>query len=229
VSGSLNLAERVREALKAKYIWHHPFMKLLYSGKLTPHQLRGWIVNRYYFLKCVPVKDAMILSKCTDPELRKLWLIRLSKREGLGGYLGDVEGWAEFAKAAGIPRQVLEKSKIIPGVKMAVNSYLDFVRHTNWLYAMSATLAESMLIDELPRRLKALSEKYEWIEPEGLEFFYQRMSYLTEEIEIVSRAIEKKILSSEQLKKCIKAAKFNCDVQWAILDAIYMKYIVTSQ
>ncbi|MEM2079805.1 MAG: hypothetical protein QW104_03875, partial [Nitrososphaerota archaeon] len=90
-------------------------------------------------------------------------------------------------------------------------------------------LAESMLIDELPRRLKALSEKYEWIEPEGLEFFYQRMSYLTEEIEIVSRAIEKKILSSEQLKKCIKAAKFNCDVQWAILDAIYMKYIVTSQ
>lgn len=222
----MDFSARVREALKNRHIWHHPFMKLLYAGKLTPQQVRGWIVNRYYFLKSVPVKDAIILSKCTDPELRKLWLIRLARREGLGGYLGDVEGWAEFARAAGIPRQVLEKSKVLPGVKMAVNAYLDFARNAHWLYAMSATLAEIMLLEELPRRLKALTEMYGWIEPGGLEFFFQRLGYLSEELDTISRAIEKKITSKDQLKKCIAAVRFNCDIQWTILDSVYMKYVM---
>jgi len=197
-------------------------MKLLYSGKLSPHQMKVWIINRYYFLKFVPVKDAIIMSKCTDLGLRKLWLSRLARRVGIGGYLGDVQGWEMFAEAAGVSRRELKDSKIVlPEVRKAVKSYLDFVRSVNWLYAMSASIAEAMFIEELPRRLKSLIEMYEWIEPSGLEFFFQRLTYLNEEINLLSDAINKKIHSVKQLNNCIRAIIFNCNLQWTMLNSIY--------
>jgi pyrroloquinoline-quinone synthase len=170
----------------------------------------------------VPVKDAIILSKCTDPELRKLWLIRLARRVGIGGYLGDVQGWEMFAEAAGVSRHELKNSKIVyPEVRKAVKSYLDFVRSVKWLYAMSASIAEAMFLEELPKRLKSLIEMYEWIEPSGLEFFFQRLSYLNEEINMLNEAIGKKIHTEEQLNNCIRAILFNCNLQWSMLDSIY--------
>jgi pyrroloquinoline-quinone synthase len=218
----MGLKNQIEKLIENKAIWHHPFMKLLYSGKLSPHQMKVWIINRYYFLKFVPVKDAIIMSKCTDLGLRKLWLSRLARRVGIGGYLGDVQGWEMFAEAAGVSRRELKDSKIVlPEVRKAVKSYLDFVRSVNWLYAMSASIAEAMFIEELPRRLKSLIEMYEWIEPSGLEFFFQRLTYLNEEINLLSDAINKKIHSVKQLNNCIRAIIFNCNLQWTMLNSIY--------
>jgi pyrroloquinoline-quinone synthase len=221
-TGIMGLIDEIEKLIENKAIWHHPFMKLLYLGKLSPHQIKVWIINRYYFLKFVPVKDAIIMSKCTDPELRKLWLIRLARRVGIGGCLGDMQGWEMFAEAAGVSRHELKNSKIVfPGVKKAVKSYLDFVRSVNWLYAMSASIAEAMFLEELPKRLKSLIEMYEWIEPSGLEFFFQRLSYLNEEINMLSDAISKRVHTEEQLNNCLRAILFNCDFQWSMLDSIY--------
>jgi pyrroloquinoline-quinone synthase len=40
------------EALKAegikRYHTNHPFHKLMVEGKLTPGQIRAWVVNRFY-------------------------------------------------------------------------------------------------------------------------------------------------------------------------------------
>jgi len=222
------LMERIREAIEPKYFWNHPFMKLFYAGKLARHQIKGWIINRYYYQKSIPIKDAIILSKCNDPDMRKIWLLRLARREGLGGYLGDIEGWARFAEAAGIPRDVLENTRALPAVEMAVNSYLDFVKRSHWLYSVAATLPEMLALEELPRRMRAIKEKYDWIDSRGLDFFLQRLSYLSNEVEILADALNRRAVSKDHVKRYIKAALLNCEIHWAILDAVFMKYVVSS-
>ena len=42
----------------------HPFHVLMNEGKLDRHQLQGWVANRFYYQKQIPIKDAAILSNC---------------------------------------------------------------------------------------------------------------------------------------------------------------------
>jgi len=39
---------------------------LMNSGAATPAQIRGWVANRFYYQVNIPIKDAAILSNCTD-------------------------------------------------------------------------------------------------------------------------------------------------------------------
>ncbi|MEM0384206.1 MAG: hypothetical protein QXV14_08030 [Candidatus Caldarchaeum sp.] len=221
------LRRRVMEYVEERYFSNHPFMKLFYTGRLTPDQLRGWIVNRYYYQRQIPVKDSIILANCSNPQARKVWLQRLIKREGVGGYRGDVDGWAQFAEAAGIPREKLEKTIILPGVRLAVEAYLNFVRTVSWVEGAAASLAELLAVDELPKRIDALRKHYSWIEQRGVEFFLERLSYIEEDAETVLDLVASHVKNNQTLKKCLQAATFSCDVHWSILDTIYMEYVVS--
>ncbi|MEM4303063.1 MAG: hypothetical protein QW470_07520 [Candidatus Caldarchaeum sp.] len=223
---AVKLRDQIMKALEKRYFSNHPFMKLFYAGKLTPEQVKGWIINRYYYQKQIPLKDSIILANCNDYDARRLWLQRLMKREGVGGYKGDVEGWATLAEAAGISRNMLENAKILPGVRLAVDAYLNFVKTVSWVEGVASSLSELLAVNELPRRIEALRQHYRWIEPHGLEFFLERLSYIKEDIELVLSLLAKHITTRAMLKKCVEAACFNCDVHWLMLDAIYMEYII---
>ena len=46
----------------AGYHIHHPFNVRMNNGQLTPTQIRGWVANRFYYQKSIPLKDAAILA-----------------------------------------------------------------------------------------------------------------------------------------------------------------------
>lgn len=49
-----------------RYHSRHPFHVAMNEGRLSPEQIRGWVVNRFYYQKSIPLKDAAILSNCPD-------------------------------------------------------------------------------------------------------------------------------------------------------------------
>jgi len=220
------IEDYVKRFLKPRYFSKHPFMKLFYAGKLTPEQVRAWIINRYYYQKQIPLKDSIILANCTEPAARRIWLQRLMKREGIGGYKGDVEGWATLAEAAGVPRKNLETNEALPGVRLAVDAYLNFVKTVSWIEGVAASLSELLAADELPKRIDALRRHYGWIKEEGVGFFIERLSYIKEDTRLVLELLSTYIKNKLMMKRCLDAARFNCDVHWTILDAIYMEYVL---
>ena len=62
---------------KKRYHDKHPFNSLLYSGKLTEHQLHGWIINWFYYQKNISRRDASIISNCPVSDVRRLWMNRI--------------------------------------------------------------------------------------------------------------------------------------------------------
>ncbi len=58
---------RLREQGQAYHI-HHPFNVMLNTGQATPEQIRGWVANRFCYQVAIPIKDAAVLSNCTDRE-----------------------------------------------------------------------------------------------------------------------------------------------------------------
>ncbi|NKB16387.1 MAG: hypothetical protein HC774_05175 [Sphingomonadales bacterium] len=66
----------------AGYHFHHPFEVMLREGKLNREQVQGWVANRYYYQKSIPLKDGAVLSNCPDREVRRQWIIRILEQDG---------------------------------------------------------------------------------------------------------------------------------------------------
>lgn len=78
------LVARLREVGARKYHDKHPFHTLMNEGKLTRDQLRVWALNRFYYQRSIPAKDAALLSLMPDPKERRRWRQRLVDHDGTG-------------------------------------------------------------------------------------------------------------------------------------------------
>lgn len=216
------LKERVAGTGQAR----HPFMVLLHDGNLTKKQLKAWIVNRFYFQRSVPLKDAVILSQCPVPEVRKIWLSRILRREGMQRDVGDIEGWVALAEAAGVSREELSKARFLPGVKFAVDAYVNFARSASWVDGVAASLFEYFARDELVRRISAFRKHYKWVDSAGLGFFISRLAQIEESNESALDIVLKYTPTRRDQLSAISAASFTSQVTWSLNDAIYMGYVV---
>lgn len=216
------LSRKLREKPQEK----HPLMVMLYQGKLTPKQMRAWIINRFYLQKNIPLKDAAILSNCPETEVRRLWIGRILKREGLGGSIGDVEGWVGFAESAGIPRDKILRARCLPGVRFAVDGYVNFARRADWTEGVAASLIEYFAKGELVKRIEAFKRHYRWIEPEGYKFFMSRLGQLDEANETTLRIVLRYCRDREMQLRAIDAAESMADIYWSLHDAIYVAYVI---
>ena len=52
----------------------HPFHQRMDAGELSRAELRRWVANRFYYQKCIPLKDAAIMSNCPELEVRREWI-----------------------------------------------------------------------------------------------------------------------------------------------------------
>src|ERR1700747_2988782 len=84
------------------YHHKHPFHLLMHEGRLTRGQLQAWALNRAYYQSIIPIKDAIILSRSTDPEFRRAWRKRIVDHDGTGDQPGGIEKWIRLAEATGV-------------------------------------------------------------------------------------------------------------------------------
>src|SRR5213592_4691916 len=86
----------------------HPFHLAMNEGRLSPESIRGWIANRFYYQRNIPIKDAAVISNCPLREVRRLWLHRITDHDGFaetGG--GGIEAWLRLGEAAELTREEL--------------------------------------------------------------------------------------------------------------------------
>ena len=53
------------------------------EGQLSPEALRGWVANRFYYQRNIPIKDAAILANCPVREVRRAWIHRILDHDGI--------------------------------------------------------------------------------------------------------------------------------------------------
>ena len=69
--GSADAMEAMLRRIGAeRYHILHPFHRLLHGGRLSKGQVQAWALNRYYYQSRIPMKDAALISRCADRELR---------------------------------------------------------------------------------------------------------------------------------------------------------------
>src|ERR1700760_2775101 len=82
-----------------RYHDQHPFHVRMNAGELSREELRRWVANRFYYQKCIPLKDAAILSNCPEVEVRREWIQRIIDHDGQADGTGGIESWLRLRGA----------------------------------------------------------------------------------------------------------------------------------
>lgn len=219
---------RLREKGRAYHI-HHPYNVMLNTGKGSPAQIRGWVANRFCYQIAIPVKDAAILSNCPDREVRRQWVQRILDHDGYGEDAGGIEAWIRLGLAVGLVREeITDLRHVIAGVRFAVDAYVNFARRAPWQEAVCSSLTELFAVDIHKQRLANWPEHYPWIEPEGLQYFRNRVSQARRDVEQgLAVTLDYFDTRSAQMR-ALDILQFKLDVLWAMNDAMAQHYGVSA-
>jgi pyrroloquinoline-quinone synthase len=217
--------ENLRAIGARAYHDKHPFHVAMNEGRLSQEALRGWVANRFYYQQNIPIKDAAILSNCPLREMRRVWIHRILDHDGFGENEGGIEAWLRLGEACGLARDELLHERLLqPGVRFAVDAYVNFARSQAWPISVASSLTELFAPDLMATRLAAFEKFYSWIDSSGLDYFRRRVTQArrdsTEALEITLDHCN----TIELQRNAVRALEFKCDVLWSMLDSIHHEY-----
>ncbi len=228
--GAEEFEARLRERGRAYHI-HHPFNVMLNTGEATPEQIRGWVANRFYYQVSIPIKDAAVMANCDDRSVRREWIKRMLDHDGVeddDGTIvdeGGIEAWLRLGEAVGLRREeVLGLGQVVPGVRFAVDAYVDFARRRPWQESVCASLTELFAPAIHKQRLATWPEHYPWIDPAGLAYFRNRVTQARRDVDHGLGITLAHFRTREAQERALGILDFKLDVLWAMNDAMGSAY-----
>ena len=220
-----DLAARLRKIGEERYHHRHPFHLRMHEGKLSRGQLQAWALNRYYYQSRIPIKDAALLARCEDSDLRRAWRKRIVDHDGDGTKPGGIEKWLRLVEATGLKREAaLRGEGVLPATRFAVDAYVRLVSEKSLLEAVASSLTEMFAGSLIALRLDALRKHYPYLE-HGLSYFEARVTQAPEDASFALAWVTGHARTPVEQELACNALRSKCDILWAQLDALYFAYV----
>jgi len=219
--GKEEFLARLQEVGTRSYHHLHSFHVRMNAGNLDNNAIRLWVANRFYYQRNIPLKDAAILANCPVREVRQRWIKRIIDHDGTTEQEGGIEKWIRLGTACGLSLEAMMDDRYVrPGVRFAVDAYVNFARTQPWPIAIASSLTELFAPDLMAKRLDAFQNYYAWIEGHGLDYFRTRLIQAREDSEFALDVTLKYCTDRKIQEAAISGLCFKCDVLWSMLDAL---------
>jgi pyrroloquinoline-quinone synthase len=218
--------EKQLRAKEKYYHINHEFHVLMNTGKLDKAAIQGWVANRFYYQTTIPIKDAAIMSNCPDRDTRRLWVQRIIDHDGVAGDEGGIEAWLQLGDAVGLKRkELLSYEHVLPGVRFAIDAYLNFARRAPWQVAASSSLTELFAPKIHQSRLDKWPQFYPWIDENGYNYFRKRLKEARRDVQHGLDVTLEYYKTREEQEYALTVLQFKLDILWTMLDCMWMAYI----
>jgi pyrroloquinoline-quinone synthase len=228
-SGLMTPAEleaAIRAVGAERYHDRHPFHRLLHDGRLNKGQVQAWALNRFCYQAGVPRKDAALMSRAFDRELRREWIHRMLDHDGSGGEEGGIERWLVLTDALGLDRAyVVSMQGALPATRFAVEAYVAFVRERTLLEAVASSLTELFAPNIHRERIAGMLENYDFIPERAMQYFRRRLDQANRDADFALEFVKRHAATPESRAAVVDAVRFKCAVLWAQLDALHHAYV----
>jgi pyrroloquinoline-quinone synthase len=220
------LEARLREIGATRYHNLHPFHRMLHGGKLDKGQVQAWALNRFYYQSSIPIKDAVVLSRFRDREIRLEWRHRIEDHDGEIGTEGGIERWLVLTDGLGLDRDYVESTRgILPATRFAVDAYVDFVGRKSPLEAIASSLTELFAPGLHEERIAGMLEHYDFITPGVMTYFRKRLDQATRDAEFALGYVRRHARTPDERQLVCEALLFKTNVLWVQLDALHHAYV----
>jgi pyrroloquinoline-quinone synthase len=172
------------------------------------------------------MKDAALMSRVDDAELRREWRRRIEDHDGARAGEGGIYRWLKLTDGLGLDHAYVESSRgVLPATKFAVEAYVHFVRERSLLEAVASSLTELFSPTIISERVSGMLAGYDFIKPETLAYFNARLTQAPRDSDFALAYVTREARTPEQQEAAMAALIFKCDVLWAQLDALYHAYV----
>ncbi len=217
---------RLRRIGATRYHSLHPFHTLLHSGKLSKGQVQAWALNRYYYQSSIPIKDAIVISRFRDRDLRLEWRHRLEDHDGSDGQEGGIDRWLRLTDGLGLSRSlVTSTTQILPATRFAVDAYVAFVRDRTPLEAVASSLTELFAPGIHQQRIDGMLANYDFVSPEIMAYFRTRLDQAPRDANFALQFVRSQARTPAERAAVCAALIFKTNVLWVQLDALYHAYV----
>lgn len=221
--------EEFEAQLRAKekyYHINHDFHILMNDGGLDKEAVQGWVANRFYYQTTIPIKDAAIMANCPNRDDRRKWVQRIVDHDGVEGEEGGIEAWLQLAESVGLTREeTLSYEHVLPGVRFAIDAYLNFARTAPWEEAASSSLTELFAPKIHQKRLDNWPEIYPWIDEKGYRYFRKRLTEARRDVQHGLNITLDYYTTRKEQERMLTILQFKLDILWTMLDCMWMAYI----
>jgi len=233
VSGidALRSPDELESALRAigaeRYHNLHPFHRLLHGGRLTRGQVQAWALNRWLYQSRIPMKDASLIGRCEDADLRREWLVRLQDHDGTAGQEGGIARWLRLCEGLGLdPAYVRSEAGALPATRFAVDAYVRFVRERTLLEAVASSLTELFAPAIHEERIPGMLAGYDFVNEAMMGYFRRRVDQAPRDAGFALAYVRRHADSPGKRETVCRALLFKCDVLWSQLDALHHAYVL---
>ena len=220
------LEAMLRKIGAERYHSMHPFHRLLHGGELNKGQVQAWALNRYYYQSTIPIKDAVVISRFRDRDIRLEWRHRIEDHDGDKGSEGGIERWLKLTEGLGLDTGYVESTEgILPATRFAVDAYVHFVRDRTPLEAIASSLTELFAPNLHEERIAGMLAHYDFVNPGIMSYFKRRMEQAPRDANFALEFVRTHATTPEQREAVCNALIFKTNVLWVQLDALYHAYV----
>ena len=178
----------------------------------------------------IPRKDAALIARTDDPELRREWRRRLVDHDGEAPGDGGLARWLKLAEAVGLdPDYVASGSGILPATRFAVEAYVRFVREKTLLEAVASSLTELFAPAIHTQRIDGMLKHYDFANDVSMSYFKKRLDQAPKDVAFGLAWVLDHADTAEKQDQAAAALTFKTDVLWAQLDAIEHAYVTPAR
>lgn len=217
---------KLRTVGAERYHDKHPFHIQLHAGGLNQGQMQAWVLNRFYYQKSIPLKDASLIGRADDIALRREWIRRIADHDGAAPGEGGIERWLVLAEGVGLDRSYVASCEgVLPATRFACEAYIRFVREKTLLEAVASSLTEMFAPVLHKTRIAALLDHYPFANDKTLAYFRARLVQAPEDVAYGLDYVLTHADTREKQQQCLEALAFKTDVLWSQLDALNHAYV----
>ncbi|MFT3808954.1 MAG: pyrroloquinoline-quinone synthase PqqC [Micropepsaceae bacterium] len=220
------LEAALRAVGAARYHDKHAFHHRLHAGKLNRGQVQAWALNRYVYQAHIPIKDAALIARCPDRDLRRAWRSRLADHDGDEKREGGIARWLRMTAALGLDEaEVTSMRAALPGTLFAVEAYVRFVSERTLLEAVASSLTELFAPKIIAERVEGMLANYDFVDKEALAYFTPRLTEAPQDSAFALDYCQRHADTPGKQALVIGALEFKCGVLWSMLDALQAAYV----
>ena len=220
------LEDALRRLGEQRYHVHHPFHRLLHDGRLTKGQVQAWALNRYCYQAAIPRKDAALIARTDDPELRREWRRRLVDHDGEAPGDGGLARWLKLAEGLDLDVEAVRSQELaLPATRFACEAYVRFVAENSLLEAVASSLTELFSPKIISQRVSGMLANYDFVSEDTLAYFNARLTQAPRDADWALDYVKQHARTRAEQTAAIRALKVKCDVLWAMLDALHHAYV----
>jgi pyrroloquinoline-quinone synthase len=174
----------------------------------------------------VPRKDAALMSRVLDRELRREWVHRLLDHDGYGEEEGGIERWLVLTDGLGLKRDYVTSMRgALPATRFAVEAYVRYVVEQPLVVAVASSLTELFAPKIHKERISGMLENYDFIDDKVMAYFKRRLMQAPRDADFALQFVKDHALTRTEQEACVDAVRFKCNVLWVQLDALYHAYV----